>query len=663
LLNKRFTTSDIPIYAIPQKLMRKKNISNIAHTVCTGGLYLLCYWSGELICHLYPTERMDINPWNPDVGVSLILSLLMGFKWTPMLFIGAVSSDVVLRHVSPFSLPTITTGAAEAMIYASAAWIMKNRLKIDLSLQHLRDIFILIAMTMSAAALMSIFYVLTFSYAGVASKDEALSLIFEYWIGDILGIAVIVPPFFIHYASLKNQLWVQQMLSWDVAIQIASMFVVLWVVFFELYPKNIQMFYLLFVPLLWIAVRKGILGTTLLLPLMQIGMISAARRSDMPEIEATRLQFLMLMLSMTGLILGAVIAEREKTSASLVKSEARLRSIIDMAPDGMLITDDNGKIEIANKLFESFCGFSSADVVGQNTANFIDLSNDSLNTESIIRHADGQRIPIEISTATIPTVDGSTSVITVRDIAARKQAEKELRQRRTLTEYSSRASLTEGFAAAMAHELNQPLSAIINYISTCQRMISSVAGIPPRAMEQLAKAAIQATRAGHILKKTYGFFQNSNIERLPVSILELVRTTLVLFEDDASRIGVDIDVEVPENLVANIDHLKIEQVLINLIRNSLDALSNAPSGQERRINIVAKFPNPGIIEVYVYDTGPGVAPEIIDHLFEPFTTTRASGLGLGLSISNSIIQAHGGRLWVENPESTSGAKFCFTFQA
>ena len=234
----------------------------------------------------------------------------------------------------------------------------------------------------------------------------------------------------------------------------------------------------------------------------------------------------------------------------------------------------------------------------------------------------------------------------------------DLDRRRFEIEHASRSSLTGELAAALAHELNQPLAAVVNYIGASQRTLLA-AGEGGQAVDQMVKAAAQAERAGQVIRRMREFFCNAAVSAEAVPVADMIEDVRQLMADEAVRAGASFEVDVPDGLVAEADKLQIEQVLINLARNSLDALAGAPGRKMVRISAARR--EDGWIRLSVGDTGPGVSQEVSGELFTPFTTTRSFGMGLGLSISRSIVGAHGGQLWLDD-EAREGALMHFTLR-
>lgn len=626
-----------------------------------AALYLVSYWGLDWASFIFPAKTLDITPWNPPVAASLVLVFLLGWRWSPLLFVAAFTSNLIVRHLASPLIPTLLADVAEASIYTAAALVMRSSFGVNPNFRSLRDVMIFIGVTVAASGLMAFAYVAIFRRTGFIAHHDMLPLVIEYWVGDVIGLTVIAPAFLTNRKRLLSMQWIKALLSWEILAQVGSVVLSLWIMFFWQDPIIGPLFYPLFIPLAWVAARHGLNGITLILLLMQVGLMGTVETLGITVLVATKLQYLMLALCWTGLLLGAVVSERQRAQVSVQRGEARLRSIIELAPDGIVITDEAGNVEMANRLFESIYGAPQIEMVGRGIASLIPSTSGKETEEIVLRRADGRGIPAEISTATLLIAGRNTSVITVRDISQRKEAEARLRQHRDAVEQTFRGNLTEGLAAALAHELNQPLSAIASYTGAALRIIGASADAPSRAIEQLNKVAAQAKRAGDIIRRLREFFRGATLDMTAVEMREPVRDMLALLSDEVARVRAVIEVDIPGHFIVSADRLQIEQVLINLIRNSLEAVAEVPE-KDRTIRIAAKWAPDGLIEISVSDTGPGFDPHVLERLFEPFVTGSASGMGLGLAISRSIVQAHGGKLWME-PRSPHGSILRFTLRA
>jgi two-component system, LuxR family, sensor kinase FixL len=213
-------------------------------------------------------------------------------------------------------------------------------------------------------------------------------------------------------------------------------------------------------------------------------------------------------------------------------------------------------------------------------------------------------------------------------------------------------------ASTMAHELNQPLTAVTNYLEAGRQLLAAGAGRPERIVEMMEKAIGQAQRAGDVIRRLRGFVSKGETERRIQSLNKLVEEALALALVGARQRGVrawlELDHTLPPVLV---DHVQIQQVVLNLVRNAIEAMEQIER-RELRIGTRA-VPEQGTVEIIVADTGPGIAPELADRLFQPFVTTKATGMGLGLSICREIVEAHRGRLTTA-PASSGGTVFRVT---
>lgn len=248
---------------------------------------------------------------------------------------------------------------------------------------------------------------------------------------------------------------------------------------------------------------------------------------------------------------------------------------------------------------------------------------------------------------------------TIHDVTDRRQSEDEARQLQERLTHFSRLSTMGEMAAGLAHEINQPLSAITMYAQACQRFMQSPQRDDADVLEALVQISAQALRAGEVIRRLRQFVKNREVKREPVDCGRLLEDLRTLAETDARLHNVRLRIETEHDLpTVYADPIQLQQVVLNLVRNAIDAMVDAPETR-REVVLSTRLLPEGEIEVVVADHGSGLAPDAAEHLFNAFFTTKAGGTGLGLAISRSIVRAHGGRLW-HTPNEGMGARFHFT---
>ncbi len=251
---------------------------------------------------------------------------------------------------------------------------------------------------------------------------------------------------------------------------------------------------------------------------------------------------------------------------------------------------------------------------------------------------------------------------TAQDVTERRRADDLAREHEAELAHVLRVSTLGEMATGLAHELNQPLAAIVSYARGCARRLRAGGGSPEQIAAIVEQIANEAMRAGEFIRHIRAFVAKEPPARARVDLNPLVESVCRLVAAESARARVSIDLELsPEPVVAVVDRIQIEQVLLNFLRNAFDALASEPSA-ERRVTVRTAAAPDGETTISVSDRGPGLDPEIAGRIFEPFFTTKASGMGMGLAISRSIVEAHGGRLWTAAAEP-HGAIFWISLPA
>jgi PAS domain S-box-containing protein len=366
--------------------------------------------------------------------------------------------------------------------------------------------------------------------------------------------------------------------------------------------------------------------------------------------------------------------QREFTGAYMRK----LSSALEQTADAVIITDKDRSIEYVNPAFEKLTGYDREEVLGQMTyflrsgehdENFYEelwksVSNTGVYRGILINRKKDGTIYHEQRTIT-PLKDNRGEVThfiaTGHDISDLVRAEEQDRQHKAEFAHVARLSTLGEMTSGLAHELNQPLCAITTYAQTCLRIIQSNEYNSDDVRYGLEQVVRQAELGGEIFRRLRNFARKEEKEQHPISLRDIIYEVGSFIRAECKQNQIQLIMEVSDQLPhAMADPIQIEQVLINLVRNSMDALYEVEA-VERTIIIKASRYQRNLIQVCVSDSGRGCPKEVADRLFEPFFTTKKNGLGIGLGISQSIIVAHGGRLWLEL-NSENGSTFCFTLR-
>lgn len=362
--------------------------------------------------------------------------------------------------------------------------------------------------------------------------------------------------------------------------------------------------------------------------------------------------------------------------ADLQAREAHLKSILDTVPDAMIVIDDHGIMQSFSSAAERQFGWTAAEVVGKNVSLLMPDPYRTAHDAYLNRYLetgerriigigrvvvgerkDGSTFPMELSVGEMHSGRQRYFTGFIRDLTERQAAERRLQDVQGELVHVSRLTALGEMASALAHELNQPLTAASNFMKGCLVLLKRKPIDEARLADMISQGSDQALRAGQIIRRLRGFVSKGEadrrIESLPQVLEEAGALAMVGARERSVRLRYEIDPRV--NLVLA-DKVQIQQVVLNLMRNAVEAMEDTP---RKDLFVGARPVADDMVEVYVSDTGHGISDEAAQQLFQPFMTTKAHGMGIGLSISRTIIEAHGGRIWVEpNPEG--GAIFRFT---
>lgn len=386
-----------------------------------------------------------------------------------------------------------------------------------------------------------------------------------------------------------------------------------------------------------------------------------------------------------GTLIGASKVARDITAsrtaqAALQDREAHLQSVLDTVPDAMVVIDTRGIMQSFSATAERLFGYCANEAVGKNVSILMPQPYRGHHDAYLARYMatgerriiglgrlvvgqrkDGSTFPMELAVGEMRSGDRRFFTGFVRDLTERQQTQQRLQELQSELIFMSRFTALGEMASTLAHELNQPLTATASYLNGARRLLDG--GKPediPIARGAVDSAAEQVLRAGQIIKRLREFVARGESDRQAENLVKLIEEASALALVGARETGAQISFAFDPSVgFVLVDRIQIQQVILNLVRNAIEAMQEV---ETRELEISTRWVDLVTVEIAVKDSGPGIAPEIAEKLFQPFMTTKPQGMGVGLSISRTIVEAHGGRLWAE-PNPDGGTIFRLTLKS
>lgn len=489
--------------------------------------FIAAYVALDWASYLHPLYGLNITPWNPALGLGLVLWLRHGPVMALPWFVAILVGETVVRGLPADLVKTVLLSMALLAGYAAIGATLRRRLGGDELFGDRPRLFSWLLIVVAGTLATALLFITLLHAAGLIPAGDWAEALARFWVGDCVGVLVTM-PFFWLLVSDSGQARLRQILCrWETAGYGLLAVAMLWVTFARGSAAEFQYFYFLFLPVVWAAARQGMAGAAVAAFALQAGVIVAVEWLNLVALTVLELQMLGAVLALVGFFIGVVVDEQRQAAE-------RLRQSLHLVAAGEM-------------------------------------------------------------------------------------------------------------AAALAHELNQPMTALAAYGSACEYLLAQ-GETGPRLAETIRRMVAESSRAADVVRRLRDFFRTGATRLEPVAIDALLAAAAAPFTRRAEEGRVAFAVAPAPAVTVLADRLQIEVALRNLIANAFDAVAEAG---ERRVAISTGHDGDGGIRITVEDSGPGITAAAEARLFEPFASTKSSGLGLGLVISRALVEAHGGRLWAE----------------
>ena len=640
-----------------------------------------------------------VSAWYPPVGLEVGLLAGLGLGYAPVMAVAGISSSILNYHQSAVALSTWLMVAVSVGGYSGASYLLRRMLRDHAPFQTLGDVFRYLCVALGTAVFVGTIGPLALTWGNVIPRADYPRAALSWFIGDSVALVCLTPFLLLHvtpWLRRRAELYERRAQmpaprtersrakllgnrgSLEVMAQAGSVVLALWIVFGSHVAQSYELFYLLFLPTIWIAVRQGMSGVTSATLLLNLGSMVMLKIDPEDMRRLGVLQFLMLIVSLTGLCLGALITERESSENGLRESEARLLAMVGAIDEIVFEFDSGGIFRNVWTTNESALARPKLELLGSGVAQILGEEVAGRLIETIRRVVlTGRSESIEYAipmwqgarwflgrVSPIRSADGArrTVCMTARDITERKNAEDELRRAKEAAEAASHAK--SEFLANISHEFRTPMNGILGMT---ELILDTEINSEQREYLEMVKTSADSLLGllSDILdfsKVEAGKLELQNQEFAPAtSLAETLQVMRFRAHQKSIELRWEIDANVPQRVIG--DSMRLRQVLVNLVGNAIkfteqgEVLVKVETQEERGDRVILHF--------RVTDSGIGIPKQKQSMIFEAFTqadsstTRKYGGTGLGLAITTRLVSLMEGKLWVES-ESGQGSTFHFT---
>ena len=503
--------------------------------IATAALaYIVVYIGLDSLSYAHDLLNTEISPWSPMIAWMIIIVLKYGPRAVPLTVLTPAIAEIVLRSAAPLSLQALGAAGSIGCAYTAAGLVIRHwqRERPQLTSRWLSLVLAVIAI---AALVDALIYCHVLTIAGKLTSEPYLAAVRIDWVGDVNGIIVLLPLLLIWNSPQSGRVRELPARPGLVTVQALSLGAAFWLAFFFTGDTHHDLFYLLFLPVIWIALRWGVNATAFALGTLQLGVvIFVAPQSSGDSFVAV--QLLMVLLAATGLYMGISTSENRQLTALVLAHDSQHRAL-------------NAQMAVSE------------------------------------------------------------------------------------------------MHAAIAHELNNPLAALFNYVRSAGLLLDRPDREPGAVRAVIEKAQTEASRSVDVLSRLRTLYRRGEVHPESVDLRQLASESIATLQTKLQFAEVSCSLEAAPKLPKVLaDPLQLSMVLQNLLLNAMDAMSDLPV--RRRKIAVRLLPVAATVEVHVIDSGPGMPASISEQLFRPLNSPKATGMGLGLAICRALVEANEGRIWL-----------------
>ena len=510
---------------------------------------VMAYVALEWMSFIHEHKGVPVTPWNPGLGVAFGLIVLKGAAYGFALFACVVIAEIFVLQTDLAWPIILAIAAVIAASYTAAATLARGPLSLDIALSRVRDVLVLLVAGVAGAGVVAALLAVLLLTTNELDVSDLPKSALPLFVGDIIGIAV-VTPLLLRLSGRWQELMeaISRPFLLEVLLFALATGFALWMIVGSDRPNDYKYFSLLFLPVVAVAVRHGIDGSCLALAATQLGLVALLRTYGYDAGVFTEFQIVMFVLTMTGLLVGVIVSERQQADIAARLAEARL-----------------------------------------------------------------------------------------------KESQHEAAR-------AARLNMVSGMASALAHEINQPMTAARALARSAQQLLQPHATDLERANTNLSALVTQIDHAGSVVRRMRDFLRRGQPHFSSLDVSTVLEDALSLARPEAESHQTRIELDVATSLpIVFGDRIQLQQVVLNLVRNAMDAITETQR-TDGHVRVQARLAKDGkAVEISIVDNGPGVPDGLA--VFEPLSSSKADGIGLGLSICANIVQAHGGRIWLQSGRS------------